>query len=277
LASLHRRVNACCGGPESPAKLSNEDYQRLLAEATEEVLSHQVNDPVREALREVDRRLLVRWFTEYREQHERYDAQWGDCQTPPRPELFEVSFGRPLREGDGPPSTEEPLELTFRNKTVRVSGRIDRVDVGKVGGHSVFNVLDYKTGGSSRFSVEAMARGIVLQLPLYALAAAELILNDRDAVPWQAGYWYIGADGFKPRQALRMYQAATDGLEPSPDWEEIRSLLARTVVGLVDGMREGQFPVWSADPDCTGRCPFSTVCRINQVRSLEKTWQPPVP
>ena len=38
------------------------------------------------------------------------------------------------------------------------------------------------------------------------MAAGELILNDRDAVPWQAGYWYLSGDGFKPRQALRMYE-----------------------------------------------------------------------
>ena len=52
-------------------------------------------------------------------------------------------------------------------------------------------------------------------------------------------------------------------------------LLAKTVAALVRGMREGQFPVWSADPLCTSYCEFATVCRINHIRSLEKTWQPP--
>jgi hypothetical protein len=31
----------------------------------------------------------------------------------------------------------------------------------------------------------------------------------------------------------------------------------------------------SADDECTGLCEFSTVCRVNQARALEKTWQPP--
>ena len=44
-------------------------------------------------------------------------------------------------------------------------------------------------------------RGTALQLPVYALAAGELILAGRDAAPLQAGYWYVGGDGFKPRQA----------------------------------------------------------------------------
>jgi len=40
-------------------------------------------------------------------------------------------------------------------------------------------------------------------------------------------------------------------------------------------MRQGQFPVWSSDVHCTGFCEYATVCRINQIRSLEKTWLPP--
>ncbi len=104
-----------------------------------------------------------------------------------------------------------------------------------------------------------------------------MIVNDRNAVPWQAGYWYLSGDGFKPRQALRMYELVEDYVGPSETWEAIRGILADTVVGLVKAMREGQFPVWSDDPDCTGRCPYSTVCRINQIRSLEKTWRPPAP
>ena len=191
--------------------------------------------------------------------------------------MFEISFGRTLREGDGPPSTAEPFELVSHDQVVRLAGRIDRIDLGEVRGQAVFNILDYKTGGGTRFSLEACQRGTVLQLPLYAMAAGELILNDRNAVPWQAGYWYLSGDGFKPRQALRMYELVEDHLGPSETWESIRGILADTVVGLVKAMRQGQFPVWSDDPECTGRCPYNTVCRINQIRSLEKTWRPPAP
>jgi ATP-dependent helicase/DNAse subunit B len=277
LASLHRRVNALRGSPSTPAALAPDEYERVLTEVLAEVLLAVGHDSVRDALREVDRRILRKWMTDYREQLVRYDAEWTQCETPLCSELFEVSFGRPLGEHSGPPSVDAPLELDFQGQIVRLSGRIDRIDTGKVHGQTVFNVLDYKTGSTARFSIDAVARGTLLQLPLYALAAAELILNDRDALPWWAGYWYLSADGFKPKQALKMYAASGDSLEPTQSWEEIRALLARTVAGLVRGMREAQFPVWSADADCTGRCPFNTVCRINQVRSLEKTWQPPVP
>jgi len=249
----------------------------LLAEAVAATLSPLGRDSLSDALREIDRRILVEWLQSYRQQHEKYDLQWNDCDHPPRPALFEISFGRRLREGDGPPSTDAPFELVSRGQVVRLAGRIDRIDLGEVRGQAIFNILDYKTGGGVRFSLEGCQRGTVLQLPLYALAAGELILDDRNAVPWQAGYWAISGDGFKPRQALRMYELVEDHFSPSETWESIRGILADTVVGLVKAMRQGQFPVWSDDPDCTGRCPYNTVCRINQIRSLEKAWRPPPP
>jgi len=274
LAAFHRRVNEARGQPETPVVLAEADYARIMAEAAAETLSAPGRDSLADALREIDRRKLMEWLASYRDQHAKYDEQWPDCDRPPRPELFEVSFGRKLREGDRPPSTVEPLALTSHDETVRLSGRIDRIDLGQAGGQTIFNILDYKTGGGTRFSVEACQRGSALQLPVYALAASELLLNDRDALPWQGGYWYVSGDGFKPRQALRMYELREGGVNPSDTWEAVRGILEDTVVGLVKAMRRGEFPVWSDDPDCTGRCPFNTVCRINQIRSLGKTWQP---
>jgi len=273
LAEFHRRVNAALGRPGSPAKLPEAQYQRLLSEALAAVLPTESHNPVRAALREVDRRLLLRWLADYRRQSERYDALWQDCDAPLVPEFFEVSFGRSLA-GEPRSSTEEPLEITDGDQVLRIAGRIDRIDTGRVAGHTVFNVLDYKTGGSTRFSPEAVAAGTALQLPLYALAAAELLLNDRDAIPWQAGYWYVADDGFKPKQSLKMYRQNGNALEPEPVWEQIRQGLAVTVLSLVRAIRQGRFAVSSCDPRCTGYCPFHTVCRINQVRSLEKTWIP---
>jgi hypothetical protein len=138
----------------------------------------------------------------------------------------------------------------------------------------VFNILDYKTGGAIALDDESIKAGTTLQLPLYALAAMELLLADRDAWPWQAGYWYVREGGFKPRRALRMYRNDDGRIELESRWEGLRAGLADTVMGLAGGIRAGRFPVCSADPRCTGRCPYSTVCRINQVRSLDKTCQP---
>jgi ATP-dependent helicase/nuclease subunit B len=271
LAAFHRRVNERLGRPASPLMLEAAEFDALLAAAIAESLPPEPSNSLQAALGEVDRRLIVEWLSSYREQLQKYDDLWQDFESPMSPELFEASFGR---GNEPPPSVDAPLEFIRDGQVVRISGRIDRVDTGTVARATVCNVLDYKTGRSISLTTESIQAGLTLQLPLYALAATELLLNDRNACPWQAGYWYLREGGFKPRQALRMYRRDDDRLELENNWEDIRDGLGDTVVRLVRAIRRGQFPVCSADEHCTGHCPYRTICRINQVRSLEKTWQP---
>lgn len=271
MAIFHRRVNERLGRPGSPMELDAEEFDHLLAAALDEASPPAPSNPVEVALREIDRRQVRQWLGTYRAQCGKYDQQWTDCESPFVPEVFEISFGR----GDAPPlSTDRPLEICAGQQVIRLSGRIDRVDTGVVAGHTVFNVLDYKTGGSIRLTPETIARGLTLQLPLYTIAVMDLILTDRDAVPWQAAYWYLRDDGVKPRQALRMYSKEDGRIELDPKWEQIREGLADTVAGLVRGIQRGRFQVCNIDERCTGYCPLSTVCRVNQVRALEKTCLP---
>jgi ATP-dependent helicase/nuclease subunit B len=271
LATFHRWVNQRLGRPASPLELDTVEFDALLTAAIAESLPPEPGNLVQAALREVDRRLVVQWLSQYRTQLEKYGGLWRDFDSPMTPELFEVSFGR----GDElPPSSTQPLEFDRDAQTVRVSGRIDRIDAGMVAGKTVFNVLDYKTGAPIRLTPESITAGTTLQLPLYALAVAELLFADRDVLPWQAGYWYVREGGFRPRQALRMYRNDEGRIELEPAWEALRAGLGDTVVMLVRAIRRGQFPVCSTDERCTGHCPYNTICRINQVRSLEKTCQP---
>ena len=107
------------------------------------------------------------------------------------------------------------------------------------------------------------------------MAASELLLADRDALPLEAGYWCLRDGGFKPRQALRMYEQADGRPQLNAEWEQIRrACLEEVVVSLVARPAPRQFPVFSADEHCTGAVRLQTVCRINAVRALEKTWQP---
>ncbi len=271
LAAFHQAVNRRLGRPASPLELDPAEYEATLAEAMRSSLPPEPTNPVQAALREIDRRLVVEWLSHYREQLEKYDAEWRDFDVPMAAELFEVSFGRANAE---PPSTDQPFEVLREGQAIRVSGRIDRIDTGTVAGTTALNVIDYKTGGSIAISADTIAAGTTLQLPLYAIAAMELLLADRDAIPWRAGYWYVRDAGFKPRQALRMYRNDDGRIELDPAWENIRAGLGDIVAGLVRSIRAGRFPVCSRDENCTGYCPFNTVCRINQIRSLEKTCQP---
>ena len=189
LALFHRWVNESLGHPGSPLELAPEDFDRLMQKALDESLPRPTSNPVRTALGEINRRLITKWLAGYRDQYQRYDKLWESYDTPLVPEFFEVSFGKSKHRQDSL-SIDDPLEFVAGKDIIRISGRIDRIDTGKVAQHVIFNILDYKTGGSIKFSPENVARGTTLQLPLYALAGTELLLNDRDAIPWQAGYWH---------------------------------------------------------------------------------------
>jgi RecB family exonuclease len=151
---------------------------------------------------------------------------------------------------------------------VRVGGRIDRLDVGRRDGRTVFVVIDYKTGGPRRFKDVDLRSGRQLQLVLYALAVQRLGLLGPGSLPWQFGYWNLRDTGFapgpgdKPKGSKRL---------PSLDeaaWYALVELLEEIVPKLASGMRRGEFPVINSDRNCTGHCELSKTCRVAEIRSL---------
>ena len=94
LAAFHQKVNQSHGKPTSPAKIDEAEFSQSMQAAIEEGLPPSSGNPVRAALREIDRRLVVKWLADYRRQHETYDSQWFDCETPPAPRVFR-DFLRP--------------------------------------------------------------------------------------------------------------------------------------------------------------------------------------
>jgi ATP-dependent helicase/nuclease subunit B len=283
LAALHRRLNERAGGP---TPLSQLDPGELLAEAVA-VLNELATplagtSPLRQALGEIDRRLLLVSLTSYLKQHRQYEAKHAESIQRLRPAYFEVGFGQTGgRGGDSsrdpaedllgdPLSTADPYPFVCGDETILLSGRIDRIDLGYAEGGLVFNVVDYKSGSSRRYSVNAVRSGEVLQLPLYTLAAAELLLAAQEAAPWQAGYWFLKDAGYK--NAIVCHELSGGKLRPTSEWRALCEQLAAWVLSAIRGIRQGDFPVVCADEKCTSNCDYSTVCRVNQIRSLEKVW-----
>jgi ATP-dependent helicase/DNAse subunit B len=269
LAELHRRLSE--GGKlQSPAQAGAAEFQRLKDGAIQWLVERfSSGDPLESALRKVDFKLIADWMDEYFGQHEKYETS---DEHRLRPAYFEVSFGMRRRAGEGvdPISTEKAFYLKSGDQTTRFSGRIDRIDIGMVGGEVVFNVIDYKTGGKRGFRAKDIASGRAVQLPLYALAVQELLMIDRRAKPWRVGYWFLKDGGFDSLDIPQFYRQTTEGLRETEDWNALRGTLLSRVMSLVHRVREGQFPVYSLDDDCTGRCEYHSICRIGQVRSLGK-------
>jgi hypothetical protein len=123
-------------------------------------------------------------------------------------------------------------------------------------------VIDYKSGKPPRFDLDDVRAGTSLQLALYTLAVARMNLAGENALPFQMGYWSIREKGFVPGlkgKAIPFDEAGLRSLE---------QLLEMVLPTLVQGMRSGEFPVDSRVKDCTSRCPYNTVCRVNQIRPL---------
>jgi len=268
LADLHARLNVRLGRPASPAELESDALSglidELIAAATEDD-----DDPVDRALAEVDRQLLRRWLAGYADQFEKYDAKHGDEVGHARPTYFEVSFGLVDVADDGL-SRREPYVLKHETEAIRVTGRIDRIDVGRAGGHSVFCVIDYKTSKRQAHSKARLLNGDAFQLPLYTLAAEELFAAKTQTLPWRSGYWVPGDGGFGER--IKFHEIGDRGPAESPDWTAMRETVIHRVFELVRRIRRGEFPMFNSDEDCTSRCDFSTVCRVHQTRALGKLW-----
>lgn len=283
LAALHRRLNDRHGEAASLAEL---DAEQLREEVLEILAASGAGTAsgsgLQQAFAQIDRALLLEMLPDYLDQHQDYERKLTKALASPRPAYFEVEFG-PSRKASAdepeplptdPLSTRNPFRLSLGGQTVLLSGRIDRIDVFEAGGKLLFNIIDYKSGSARHYSKSAVQEGRVLQLPLYALAAAELLLAGRTAAPWQAGYWFLKGSGFQGD--VRCHDLSNGQLQPTEDWQTLRQQVVASVFGTVGGIRAGHFPVESADDKCTSRCEFKTVCRVNQIRSLDKVWQAPV-
>jgi ATP-dependent helicase/DNAse subunit B len=279
LAEVHRGINAA-GGPCSPTR-DEETVRRLIAEALKSVMDSQASDgPLGAAWDELDLRMISAWLAQYVEQHRNYDNSFTECDGPPVPKHFEVSFG-PVGLDDSetkrdPLSTKSAYELRCGEIVVRLSGRIDRLDVGMVGGRVVFNVLDYKIGAANHYQLKDIESGAILQLPLYAMAVQDLVLAGENAVPWAGGYWHVKDGGYRDKHALRFHEKAGGSVRPTEAWERLREELIDRVGRIVRAVRRGQFPMHCEDEKCTGMCEFRTVCRVGTVRAIEKSWALPI-
>jgi len=202
-----------------------------------------------------------------------------------RPALFEVRFGPQVRAANkdsiGLDSTDQdstvlPFELDLGAEQILLTGQIDRVDLGRVGQTTVFNIIDYKSGAEVKLEDKKIRSGRQLQLPLYALAAERLLLADQDAVALSTGYWSIQGKGFasgRRGSSLEIRELKGQSIQTSEQWEQLQPLLMRRIGQLVGSIRGGQFPVINEDKNCSRTCSFSTICRVAHTRSLEKEWE----
>jgi ATP-dependent helicase/nuclease subunit B len=281
LAKLYGVINELADkGNKATAAEVADNFQQML----DRVVGQRPRRGLDRALVEIERRQIAAWAEQFARQHEEYSAAWPQLDGSLKATYFEARFGpknqRSESTDDAVLSTDQPFELQIGKEPIRFTGQIDRIDVGQAGGVTVFNVIDYKTSAKHRVDDAKMRAGTQLQLPLYALAVAELLLAEQEAVGLSAGYWSIRGKGFgagaRSGGPLTLAEVEKGVLREAAHWPELKSALLQRIGEIVDGIRHGWFPVYNEDKDCGQFCPLNTGCRIAHVRSLEKRWLPPV-
>jgi ATP-dependent helicase/nuclease subunit B len=172
-----------------------------------------------------------------------------------RPVAAELRFGF---DHDGGPVDAVSMRLPD-GRVLRFRGAADRVDVTEAG---TVHVIDYKTGKADEFSRlgpdNPDERGTKLQLPVYGLAARQLV-GSPDA-PVEATYWFVSdRGGFK-----QLGYAVDDG---------VLQRVAATLAVMVRGIERGTFP---SHPDDSGKpwvvCPYCDPDGLG-VADLRREWE----
>ena len=169
--------------------LADEGLERIAAIEIDRIRNVQPADAtdLDLGLWEIERGRLVRTIHQYVQQRKAYER---DGEFPSTPYEFELKFGE--RDAAHP-----ILELGHGSRTIRLRGRIDRIDLVQTAAGSRFRVIDYKSGSVP--SSTDVKYGEMLQLPLYAMAVAATRLRGRgDGRLLDLGYWSLRNEGFKP-------------------------------------------------------------------------------
>lgn len=188
--------------------------------------------------------------------------------------ILDADESEPLLTGVAPVAVEHdfgddgeglPVMVTLGGqRQVRFRGRIDRIDRSPDGRRLV--VLDYKTGRADGYGVlvpasagyDAVARGTMLQLPVYAEAARTAYPG---AVDVSAYYWFVG-----PRRTIELKGGPVD--------EAVVDRFADVLATIVSGVGAGTFParpgedVWRPGRGPTfancAYCDFDRVCSADR-------------
>jgi ATP-dependent helicase/DNAse subunit B len=267
LAKFHREWPTICRKRSLTVDEESAQFLGHLHKTIDERIAASSRAGIEAALLELDRREIRKWAVGHFDHHQSYHGACAKLGGQMTPRHFEFRFGS-QRQGEtdqDPESTGDAFLLDLGGEQVRVTGQIDRIDVATIEGQTFFSVIDYKSGKKIILKQQHIESGERLQLPIYVEAAQALVFGG-EATPLAAGYWSM-AGGFDAKGALAVVQKVENG----DRWETMKDTVRRLVRQFVDGIRHGDFPVDSRDDKCTSYCEFNTVCRVTQIRNLNKT------
>ena len=163
-----------------------------------------------------------------------------------RPAHLEVSFGMGERT---------QLEIGEGDRAVRLRGRIDRVDLLPAeGGPPRFAVYDYKLSGGGGGAAD-IERGTEFQLPIYAQAVREFVLQDPGA---EIDTWAY----YRTKRPQKLSGRPRKGRA-----EELIEIACANALAHAAAIRAGRF---TPGPRKCDFCDFRGICRWDEQRFARK-------
>jgi len=164
------------------------------------------------------------------------------------PLRFEESYG--MRPDD------QPLRIGSGEEQVFVQGKIDRIDrlPPDENGTPRFAVFDYKSSGYQRW--QDILEGTDFQLPLYALAAQQIVLRDEQA---QCAEWSY----YKVRRPIEQNARVVAEGKKARMTECLQATLEH-LPRYAAQIRRGQFPAAPRGDVCSF-CEYRHICRVRTV------------
>ncbi len=188
---------------------------------------------------------------------------------PYHPTFFELGFGLNKDVSDTDQnSIRKPLEIVHGKDVIKLSGKIDRIDVDK--NNRAF-IIDYKTGKGKNAAIRDINEGTSLQLPVYIAALAQLMPKYQTV----AGIYYQIHDAENCKRIVAVSDAEEEpGLlkqghgklpnkfYPFP-FEELIPIANNHVITHVEKMSKGHFShtVYPDSEGCQSYCSFRRICR----------------
>ena len=174
------------------------------------------------------------------------------------PHSVEAAFGASRRRREDTPALG-PVEWSNpKTGAIRFRGVIDRID-GSPSDDAAL-VLDYKTGGTGAYTnmnQDPVRRGAQLQLPVYGLAARQLL---GDEVEVKVAYWFVS----------EKEKFATRPSKPMP-LDKMLESFAEAIETVADGIRGGLFPANPGKDRANCRyCDFKNLCPTRRERRWER-------
>jgi len=175
---------------------------------------------------------------------------------------FELAFGLEggAEELQDDMSSSEPVILPTPAGSIRLRGKIDRVDL--IGPESL-RIIDYKTGALPKPA--DIAEGRNLQIPLYSAAAATILPGESSG----GAFHRIGSGNGKKTLDFSP-ETADRSIKKLGGYEAVNAAAMQSVADFVTAMSRGRFDLHPTH-NCPSYCPFRQICQFSPTRAEIKS------